>query len=118
MADVLKKDITAFARELNPLLQWKNQADDARKRMESCIYPDYHYYDEASQLSEKYLKREVGTSIKTHRFYLRKLFDEGKPKPPGLCEEFWQKQWRLLPRAKGNKIARSKGWSRLQRCNW
>lgn len=88
MADVLKKDIAAFARELNPLLQWESQADDAKKQLESCIYAEYHCYSEASRLGEKYLKREVGTSPRTHRFHLRKLIDEGKPKPPELQADF------------------------------
>jgi hypothetical protein len=48
MADVLKKDIAAFARKLNLMLQWESQAEDAKKRLESRIYADYHYYGEAS----------------------------------------------------------------------
>ena len=104
MADVLKKDISAFARELNPLLQWESQADDARKRLESRIYADYQCYGEASRLSEKYLKREVGTCIRTHRFHLRKLIDEGKPKPPELREDFWEK----LVDDRGTKEAQEK----------
>ena len=33
----------------------------------------------------------MGTAIRTHRFILRKLIDEGKAKPPELREEFWDK---------------------------
>jgi hypothetical protein len=91
MADILKKDIAAFARELNPILQWKSQAEDAKKRLENRIYADYHCYGEASRLSDKYLKREVGASIRTHRFQLRKLIDDSKPKPPEIRAEDWQK---------------------------
>jgi hypothetical protein len=88
MTDVFKKDIAAFARELNPLLQWESQAGDARKRLEDRLYAEYHCYGEASRVSDKYLKREVGACIKTHRFHLRKLIDEEKPKPPEICEDF------------------------------
>jgi hypothetical protein len=104
MADVLKKDIAAFARKLNLMLQWESQAEDAKKRLKSRIYADYHYYGEASRLGDKYLKREVGASIRTHRFHLRKLIDEGKPKPPEICEEFWQK----LVDDRGTKEAQEK----------
>ena len=104
MADVLKKDIAAFARELNPLLQWEQQDNEAKRRLESRIDAEYHCYGEASRLSDKYLKREVGTSIRTHRFILRKLIDEGKPKPPELREEFWEK----LMDDRGTKEAQEK----------
>ena len=90
MADVMKKDIGAFARELNPLLQWESQTEDAKKRLKSRIYAEYHCYGEASRVGEKYLKWEVGNSIRTHRFHLRKLIDEGKPKPPKLRADFWE----------------------------
>lgn len=40
---------------------------------------------------EKYLKREVGASIRTHHFQSRKLIDEGTPKPPKIRKEFWEK---------------------------
>jgi hypothetical protein len=46
----------------------------------------------------------VGASIRTHRFHLRKLIDEDKPKPPEICEEFWQK----LVDDKGTKEAQEK----------
>jgi hypothetical protein len=88
MADVLKKDIAAFAQALNPMFQWESQAEDAKKRLESRIYTDYHCYGEASRLSDKYLKHEVGASIRTHHFHLRKLIDEGRPKPLEIHEEF------------------------------
>ena len=104
LADVLKKDIAAFAQKLNPLLQWESQSDDARRRLESRIYAEYHYYGEASRLGEKYLKREVGIAIRTHRFILRKLIDEGKAKLPELKEEFWEK----LVDDRGKKEAQEK----------
>jgi hypothetical protein len=91
MADVFKKDIAAFARELDSLFQWENQPEDAKKRLENRIYVDYHCYGESSRVADKYLKREIGTSIRTHSFHLRKLIDEGKPKPPEIREELWQK---------------------------
>jgi hypothetical protein len=82
MADVLKKDIAAFIRELNPLLQWESQVEDAQKRLENQIYADYHCYGEATQLGNKYLKHEVGASIRAHRFYLWKLnLRKGNPTP-------------------------------------
>jgi hypothetical protein len=104
MADVLKKNIAAFARELDPLLQWESQADDVKKRLEDCIYADYHCYGEETTLSEKYLKREVGACIRTHRFQLRKLIDEGQAKPPEIQEEYWDK----LVDERGTKEAQAK----------
>lgn len=101
MADVFRKDLAAFARELNPLLQWESQADDAKKRLELRIYADYHYYGEATKIRDKYLKWEVGASIRTHRFHLRKLIDECKPKPPKIREDFWQ----MLVDKRGTKDA-------------
>jgi hypothetical protein len=88
MADVFKKDLAEFARELNPLVQWESQGDEAKKRLERHIYADYHYYGESSRISDKYLKREVGACITTYRFNLRKLIDEGKPKPPEIREDY------------------------------
>jgi hypothetical protein len=104
MADVFRKDLAAFTEELNPLLQWESQADDARKRLEQRIYADYHCYGEATKISDKYLKWEVGASIRTHRFHLRKLIDEGKPKPPEIREDFWQ----TLVDERGTKEAQEK----------
>lgn len=89
MADVFKKDIAAFARELNSLLQWESQANNAGKWLEQHIYADYHNYGEAARMSDKYLKQEVGTSIMMHCFYLRKLIDERKPKSLKMRDDFW-----------------------------
>jgi hypothetical protein len=91
MADIFKKDIAAFARELDPLVQWESQLDEAKHRLEDRIYADYHYYGESSRVSEKYLKREVGACIRTHRFHLRRLIDKGKAKPPEIRQDLWQK---------------------------
>jgi hypothetical protein len=55
-------------------------------------------------VAEKYLKREVGASIRTHRFQLRKLIDEGKPKPPKIRKELWKK----LVDERGTKEAQAK----------
>jgi hypothetical protein len=88
LVDVFKKDVAAFARELNSLLQWESQEDDARKRLEDRLYVEYHCYDEATKVSDKYLKREVEAAIRTHRFNLRKLIDEGKTKPPEIRLEY------------------------------
>jgi hypothetical protein len=104
LANVFKKDISAFARELNPLLQWESQADEAKKRLEQHIYADYHCYGEATRKSDKYLKREVGASIRTHKFHLRKLIDEGKPKPPEIRDDFWDQ----LVDERGTKEAQAK----------
>jgi hypothetical protein len=91
MAEVFKKDIAACAREFDPLVQWESQSDDAKNRLQNRIYPDYHCYGKYSIVSEKYLKREVGGCIRTHQFYLRKLIDEGKPKPPEIRQDFWER---------------------------
>jgi hypothetical protein len=56
MADVFRKDLATFARELNPLLQWESQANNTKKRLEQRIYTDYHYYGEATKIRDKYLK--------------------------------------------------------------
>jgi hypothetical protein len=104
MANVFKKDIAAFAREMNPLLQWESQANNARKWLEHPIYTNYHGYGEAARMSDKYLKQEVGTSIMMHYFYLKKLIDEGKPKSLEIREDFWQK----LVNERGTKEAQAK----------
>jgi hypothetical protein len=50
------------------------------------------------------LKREVGASIRTHKFHLRKLIDEGKPKPPEIRDDFWDQ----LVDERGTKEAQAK----------
>jgi hypothetical protein len=62
---LLQKDIAAFVRELDPLVQWESQPDDSRKGLEDRIYADYHCYGESSRVAEKYLKREVGAFLRT-----------------------------------------------------
>ena len=50
MADIFKKEIAAFVRELDPLVQWESQPDDSRKGLEDRIYADYHRYGKSSRL--------------------------------------------------------------------
>jgi hypothetical protein len=56
--------------------------EDARRRLEECIYGDWEIYGDSNRISDKLLKSEVGKCHINHRFTLGKLILAGEPKTP------------------------------------
>jgi hypothetical protein len=64
--------------------------EDARRRLEECIYGDWEIYGDSNRISDKLLKSEVGKCHINHRFILGKLILAGEPKTPEVPKQYWK----------------------------
>ena len=90
MLHVLHADLIAFAKEMDPLLNWERQPQDARDRLEERVYSEYDLERDATRFNEKYIKFEVGKALIHNCFKIGKLIDNGDLKPQDLPAEFWK----------------------------
>jgi hypothetical protein len=81
MVAILHADLWAFAKELDPSLNWDHQPHDARDRLEDRLYSEYNVYGDVARLSNKYVKSEVGGALIQYRYRIGKLIDAGENKP-------------------------------------
>jgi hypothetical protein len=73
MLHVLHTDLIAFAKEMDPSLNWEGQPQDARDRLEERVYSEYDLEGDATRFNEKYIKSEVGKALIQNRFKIEKL---------------------------------------------
>jgi hypothetical protein len=88
--DVFHRDINTFNKEMDPSKNYKEQREEAKRRLEDRIFNEWKIYREGSRISEKWLKYEVGKCLINNKFALGKLILAGKPKPPEVPEQHWK----------------------------
>jgi hypothetical protein len=79
--------ISTFSKEMDPSKNYKEQADDAKRRLEDRKHDEWETYGDATRISDKWLKSEVGKCLINNRFTLGKLILAGEPKLPEVPDE-------------------------------
>jgi hypothetical protein len=90
MADLVKRDVHAFTKELDPNEGWEKQKDESKSRLKQRLDAEYEFGGESALLGEKYLQKQVTKGLINFRFNLNQRIDQGHQKPPKLRQEFWE----------------------------
>jgi hypothetical protein len=56
MADLVKRDVHAFTKELDPNKGWEKQKDESKNKLKQRLQVEYEFGGESSVLGEKYLQ--------------------------------------------------------------
>jgi hypothetical protein len=70
MVDLVKHDVHAFTKELDPNLGWEKQKDEAKKRLKHRLDAEYQFGRECNLLGEKYWQKHVAKGLISFRFNL------------------------------------------------
>lgn len=64
MADLVKRDVHAFTKELDPNEGWDKQKDESKSRLKQRLDAEYEFGRESALLGEKYLQKDRSRSRK------------------------------------------------------
>jgi hypothetical protein len=90
MADLVKRDVQAFTKELDLNVGWKKQKEESKTRLKERLDTEYEFGRECDLLGEKYLQKQVTKGFISFRFNLNQRIDQVQQKPPELRDKFWE----------------------------
>lgn len=88
IVDFLHKDLIAFTKEMDPILGWSKQMEDAQNHIMDHVYEEQNVVGDANRLSEKYIGAEVTQALINNRYNLDVLIDVGLLKLPEVHEKY------------------------------
>lgn len=88
MADLIKYDIEAFTKELDPNLGWEKQKEESKTRLKERLDAEYEFARKSDLLREKYLQKQVTRGLINFKFNQNQRIDQGQQKPLELRDKF------------------------------
>jgi hypothetical protein len=70
MADLVKHDVQAFTKELDPNIGWEKQKEESKRRLKHRLDAEYEFGGDCDLLGEKYLQKQVTKGLISFRFHL------------------------------------------------